>query len=132
MWAHKPTVVMEMNHFCLDVLRRITIPDFLDFMRSVFTVFYAIDTDNAAIMDLRVPDQAHMVMHEHVVKQRFPNIVGNLDARTREKLDGLASSVGSFASLVGRIGLAGWFKRLLSRPARENHSPDIFAGGQGS
>lgn len=104
---YKPMVVMEMNHFCLDVLQRITIPDFLDFMRANFPYLYAIDTDNKTIVNLHVPDQAYVVMHEHVVKHRFPNIVGGFDTRTKEKLDGLASSAGSFASL----------ERRLSRPA---------------
>lgn len=85
----RPIVVMEMNHFCLDVLQRITIPDFLDFMRSVFPYLYAIDTDNATIVDLHAPDRAYMVMHEHVVKHRFPNIVGGFDPKLKEKLEAL-------------------------------------------
>lgn len=88
----RPTVVMEMNHFCLDVLQRITIPDFLDFMCSVFPYLYAVDTDNATIVDLHMPDQAYMVMHEHVVKQRFPNLVGGFDATIKAKLDALAGA----------------------------------------
>lgn len=87
-----PTVVLEMNHFCLDVLQRITLPDFLDYMRSVFPRLYAVDVDNETIVDLHVPDQAYMVMHQHVVKQRFPNIVGGFDLKLRQKLDGLAAS----------------------------------------
>jgi len=83
----KPIVVMEMNHFCLDVLQRITIPDFLDFMRSVFPQLYAVDTDNSTIVDLHVPDKAYMVMHEHVVKHRFPNIVGGFYQNIKSKLD---------------------------------------------
>lgn len=86
----RPTVVMEMNHFCLDVLQRITIPDFLDFMRSVFPCLYAVDTDNASIVDLHVSDQAYMVMHEHVVKHRFPNLVGGFDRTIKQRLDALA------------------------------------------
>jgi hypothetical protein len=79
-------VVMEMNHFCLNVLQRITIPDFLDFMRSVFPYLYAIDTDNKTIADLHQPDPAYMVMHEHVVRFRFPNLAGGFDPILGEKL----------------------------------------------
>jgi FkbM family methyltransferase len=43
---HKPIVALEMNHFCLNALRRISIPDFLDALRSVFPYLYAIDGDN--------------------------------------------------------------------------------------
>lgn len=87
--AH-PTVVMEMNHFCLDVLHRITIPDFLDFMRSKFPYLYAVDYDNKTIVDLHIADQAYMVMHEHVVKHRFPNLVGGYDSAIEHKLETLA------------------------------------------
>jgi FkbM family methyltransferase len=82
----RPVVVMEMNHFCLDVLQRITIPDFLDFMRSIFPYLYAIDADNKTIVDLHLMDQAYMVMHEHVVKHRFPNLVGGFDSGLKQKL----------------------------------------------
>jgi len=89
----RPVVVLEMNHFCLDVLQRITIPDFLDFMRSVFPYLYAVDTDNKTIIDLHVPDSAYMVMHEHVVKHRFPNLVGGFDAKLKEKLAALKTEI---------------------------------------
>ena len=82
-----PSAVMEMNHFCLDVLQRITIPDFLDFMRSVFPYLYAVDTDNSVVADLHVKDEAYMVMHEHVVRNRFPNIVGGFDQNLKSKLN---------------------------------------------
>jgi len=87
---HKPIVVMEMNHFCLDVLQRITIPDFLDFMRSMFPYLYAVDSDNTTIVDLHVPDKAYFVMHEHVVRYRFPNLVGGFSPEIKSALDKLA------------------------------------------
>lgn len=89
---NKPVVVMEMNHFCLDVLQRITIPDFLDFLRTIFPHLYAIDTDNTTIVNLHVPDDAYFVMHEHVVKRRFPNIVGGFHDSLKSKLERLAYS----------------------------------------
>jgi len=100
---HEPTVVMEMNHYCLGVLQRITLPDFLDFMRSVFPVLYAIDTDNATVIDLHQPDQAYYAMHEHVVRQRFPNVVGGFTPAIKTRLDALLSSTPSEASLSTRL-----------------------------
>ena len=85
----RPIVVMEMNHFCLDVLQRITIPDFLDYMCAIFPYLFAIDTDNTAIVDLHAPDKAYHVMHEHVIRHRFSNIVGGFDPTLREKLEAL-------------------------------------------
>jgi hypothetical protein len=78
---------MEMNHFCLGVLHRITIPDFMDFMRSVFPYLYAVDSDNSVIADLHDPDNAYMVMYTHVIHNRFPNLVGGFDESLKEKLD---------------------------------------------
>lgn len=83
----KPIVVLEMNHFCLGVLQRITIPDFLDIMRSAFPYLYAVDTDNRTCADLHDTDQAYFVMHEHVVRHRFPNLVGGFDPLLKKKLD---------------------------------------------
>ncbi|KAB7763579.1 hypothetical protein CEK68_15370 [Xanthomonas sp. LMG 12461] len=100
--TRRPTVVMEMNHFCLDVLQRITVPDFLDFMRNVFPHLYAVDADNREIVDLHSPEDAYRVMHEHVVKQRFPNIVGAFDPSVGVKLEVLATEAKRTAELVSR------------------------------
>lgn len=84
--ASQPTVVMEMNHFCLNVLHRITLPDFLDFLRSKFPFLYAVDRDNKNIVDLHVSAYSHMVMYEHVVNHRFPNLVGGYYSDLKQKL----------------------------------------------
>ena len=100
---HEPTVVMEMNHYCLGVLQRITLPDFLDFLRSVFPVLYAIDTDNATVIDLHQPEKAYYVMHEHVVRQRFPNVVGGFTPAIKTRLDAILSSTPSVEPLSARL-----------------------------
>jgi FkbM family methyltransferase len=88
----KPIVVMEMNHFCLNVLHRITLPDFLEFMCSTFPYLYAVDTDNKTIIELHDPDDCYFVMYEHVVRHRFPNLVGGFDSLLEEKVGHLAES----------------------------------------
>jgi FkbM family methyltransferase len=103
---NNPTVVMEMNHFCLDVLQRITIPDFLDYMRSVFPVLYAIDNDNSSIVDLHVPHQAYFVMHEHVVRQRFSNLVGGFSHDIKPKLETLLRPTITPVSIASNLQLA--------------------------
>ena len=100
---YRPTVVMEMNHFCLDVLQRITIPDFLDFMRSIFPFLYAVDGDNETIIDLHIPEKAYFVMHEHVVRHRFPNIVGGWPKEIDSRLKRLSSQNMETDSLFQRI-----------------------------
>lgn len=88
----RPVVVMEMNHFCLGVLHRVTLPDFLDYMRLVFQFLCAIDHDNVAIADLHDPDGAYWVRRGHVVRHRFPNLAGGFDGPIRAKMNALAAS----------------------------------------
>jgi len=86
---YNPTIVLELNHFCLSVLHRITVPDFFDFLRSIFPILYAVDSDNKQILNLHISDHAYTVMHEHVVKHRFPNIVAGFDQTIESKLNKL-------------------------------------------
>jgi FkbM family methyltransferase len=126
---HRPTVVMEMNHFCLGVLQRITIPDFLDFMRSVFPYLYAVDADNRTVVNLHLPDEAYGVMHEHVVKQRFPNIVGAFDPAIEAKLESLATAANNQAELLKSRKTP-----AIVNPAGSIHTaepvPQVHAGGR--
>jgi FkbM family methyltransferase len=87
----KPTAILEMNGFCLDVLQRITLPDFLDYVRHIFPVAIAIDGDNSEMADLHDPNQAYHVMHQHFVHQKFPNIVCGFNKEIHEQLEVLTS-----------------------------------------
>lgn len=89
---YKPTVVLELNHWCLNAFRRRCVPDFFDFLRGVFPVLHAVDHDNRAIRDLRDNDEAYEVMHEHIVRSRFPNIVAGFDPAIRKTLLRLAGA----------------------------------------
>ncbi|WP_312511996.1 FkbM family methyltransferase [Massilia sp.] len=74
----EPTVTLELNHWCLNVLQRTSVPDFLDFLRSVFPCLYAVDLDD--IRNLHDGDEAYHVMFSHVVGGfKYPNIVGAFD-----------------------------------------------------
>jgi hypothetical protein len=71
---HRPVVVLELNHWCLNVLQRTSVPDFLDFLRSVFPYLYAIEKDD--VRDLHNHNDAYHVMYHHVVGGfKYPNIV---------------------------------------------------------
>ena len=111
---NKTTVVMEMNHYCLNVLQRITVPDFLDSMRSVFPFLYAIDKDNSAVMDLHDPEKAYFVMHEHVVQQRFPNLVAGFLPEIKLKLDTLLLRASAEAPLSLRLQKA--VEQAIAKP----------------
>ena len=88
--ARKPVVVLELNHFCLNVLQRITLPDFFDLLRSVFPVLFAIGADNRSIGNLHDPDTAYNVMHAHVTQFHYPNIVAGFDPAIVDTLAALS------------------------------------------
>ncbi|RZA32370.1 MAG: FkbM family methyltransferase [Lysobacteraceae bacterium] len=70
----QPIVTLELNHWCLNVFQRTSVPDFLDFLRSVFPYLYAVE--GADTRDLNNPDDAYHVMYHHVVGGfKYPNIV---------------------------------------------------------
>jgi FkbM family methyltransferase len=117
----KPTAVMEMNAFCLNVLHRICLPDFIDTMKSAFPVLYAMDADNLSLLDLHVKDEAYIAMHHHIIKGRYPNLIGGFTNSLSEKLFDFVSKNNGL-ELVGLCSkniliwqINGWSKR------EENH-----------
>jgi FkbM family methyltransferase len=71
--THQPTVVLELNHWCLNAFQRTSVPDFLDFLRSTFPILLAIDRSSA--MDLHDHSESYVVMYHHILHMRFPSIV---------------------------------------------------------
>lgn len=70
---NRPTVVLELNHWCLNAFQRTSVPDFFDLLRSVFPVLYAVD--GATYMDLHNEEESYSVMYHHINHFRYPNIV---------------------------------------------------------
>jgi FkbM family methyltransferase len=127
----RPPVVMEMNHFCLDVLHRIALPDFLDEVRRIFPNAYAIDADNRTIEDLHDSERAYFVMYQHVVHHRFANLVCGFDASIRAKLNRLAETAvhaGGPADVRGhwRVQRERWRRRLQDSFGRLKLRPQPF------
>lgn len=87
----KPTVVLELNHFCLNVLQRVSIPVFFDQLRATFPVLYAVEAGNRGIADLHNPDAAYSVMYHHVLRFSYPNIVASFDPTVGTRLAALAN-----------------------------------------
>ncbi|CAN7332168.1 FkbM family methyltransferase [Variovorax sp. LjRoot84] len=75
--THKPVVTLELNHWCLNAFRRMSVPDFLDALRARFPVLYAVGKTGAK--NLHDPGDAYGVMHEHIVHFDYPAIVGAFD-----------------------------------------------------
>jgi FkbM family methyltransferase len=71
----RPVVALELNHWCLNVFQRISVPDFLDFLRGIFPILYAVDGDD--VRDLHNPNEAYFVMYSHIILGfKYPTIVG--------------------------------------------------------
>lgn len=73
----KPRVVLEMNHFCLNMFRRMTYPEFRERLLRIFPCVFAID--GARYVDLTSESDAYSVGYEHIVMFRFPNLVAGFD-----------------------------------------------------
>lgn len=61
---YKPTVCLEMNHWCLNVFHRITLPEFQERLCKLFPYIYAIEYPN--YLDFTTTDNFYHIAHEHV------------------------------------------------------------------
>lgn len=75
--THRPVVVLELNHWCLNAFQRTSIPDFFDFLRSMFPILLAVDGLN--FLNLHDKDESYIIMYHHILHMRFPNIVAAFD-----------------------------------------------------
>jgi len=74
----KPIVVAELNHWCLNAFQRTSIPDYFDYLLSIFPILYAVDDGKYA--DLRDAGERYVVMYHHINHSKYPNIVGAFEA----------------------------------------------------
>lgn len=70
----KPKVLLELNHWCLNAFQRTCIPDFFDYLRSIFPILLAVDGDR--FLDLHNTHESYVVMYHHILHMKFPNIIG--------------------------------------------------------
>jgi FkbM family methyltransferase len=75
---NRPTVVSELNHWCLNAFQRISIPDYFDYLLSVFPILYAVDGDT--YLDLHDANHRYSVMYHHILHFKYPNLVGAFDS----------------------------------------------------
>lgn len=110
----KPMAFLEMNHWCLNVFRRISIPEFRERLLDVFPFVYAIDGDE--ILDYGDEANVHHINHSHVILHRFDNLVAGFDrdqiVSRLESLRHLDASevtetapVHTFESEIGRLNV---------------------------
>jgi len=77
--ASRPTVTLELNHWCLNAYQRTSVPDFLDLLRSLFPHLYAVDLDTRCRADLHNARLSYRVMYEHILKSKWKSVVGAFD-----------------------------------------------------
>jgi len=74
---YSPIVVLELNHWCLNAFQRTSVPDFLDYLRSVFPILYAIQAHN--YQDLHDASESYIVMYRHILQSQYATLVGAFD-----------------------------------------------------
>jgi FkbM family methyltransferase len=75
--AYKPIVFLEMNHWCLNIYRRMSIPEFRERLLDFFPYVYAID--GLDYLDYVDPKNVHHINYHHVLQFRFMNLVAGFD-----------------------------------------------------
>jgi FkbM family methyltransferase len=86
----KPAVILELNHWCLNVFQRTSVPDFFDFLRNLFPYLYAVEKKD--IKNLHDRNDAYHVMYHHIVGGfKYPNLVG---AFNKDQLHTFANTFG--------------------------------------
>ncbi|MGE3806483.1 MAG: FkbM family methyltransferase [Gemmataceae bacterium] len=75
---YRPTVLLEMNHYCLNILRRLSLPEFRERICAIFPSVHAVDRDGVFV-DFADPAGWRQVQHAHVVHGRFGNLVAGFD-----------------------------------------------------
>jgi FkbM family methyltransferase len=73
----RPVVVLELNHWCLNVFQRTSLPEFFDQLCKTFPIVLAVD--GGRYLSLHSPDQSYEVMYHHIMSMRFQNIVCAFD-----------------------------------------------------
>ena len=76
---NKPVVMLELNHWCLNAFQRVSVPDYFDFLRSIFPVLYAIEGNN--YLDIYNEDDAYTCLYHHINSFKFMNLVGFFDEK---------------------------------------------------
>jgi FkbM family methyltransferase len=75
--TYRPIVFLEMNHWCLNIYRRMSIPEFRERLMEYFPYVFAIDGLN--YLDYVDQRNVHHINYHHVLNFRFMNLVAGYD-----------------------------------------------------
>ena len=93
----RPVVILEMNHWCLNVFQRRCLPDFRDALLEIFPYVRAVDGDE--VYDLRDDVTALNVMYENTVHNRFMDVVGAFEPAQIQRLLAVSDAGGRPAAV---------------------------------
>lgn len=74
---NRPIVTMEMNHFCLNAFRDVSVPQFINYLRKIFPLLFAVENRN--YLDLHSQNDVYHVTWDHIVNGRFNTILAAFD-----------------------------------------------------
>ena len=87
----QPTVLLEANHYCLNIFRRISMVDFTEEILSCFPIVYAVDA-SSEILDLTLKTNHPVFFHDNVVRGRYQNLLCGFDPNILSALERLKSN----------------------------------------
>lgn len=73
----RPVVTLELNHWCLNAFQRTSVPDFFDYLRSVFPILYAVQ--DRTYLDLHDDSERYIAMYHHILMGKYPALVGGFE-----------------------------------------------------
>lgn len=83
--SYRPVVALELNHWCLNAFQRTSVPEFFDYLRSVFPLLYAVQGNG--YMDLHDPSESYIVMYWHILHMKYLTLVGAFHDGELEKFN---------------------------------------------
>ena len=116
--SHRPIVVLELNHWCLNAFQRTSIPDFFDFLRSIFPILLAVDNTGNSYLDLHSENEGLLGLVW--VKMHVNQIFGSMQVRTFSRR--YSSSRSPYARR--------WMTRILLLSPSTKPSETLFFGLQ--
>lgn len=73
----KPRVLLEMNHWCLNALHNVTLPEFRARLLETFPFVYAVQFPT--FLDFAEKSNVHSIYYHHLVSMQYMNIVAGFD-----------------------------------------------------
>jgi FkbM family methyltransferase len=70
----QPTVLLEANHYCLNIFRKLSMVDFLEEVLSTFPIVYAVDA-SLETLDLRPTNHHAVFFHDNLVLGKYQNLL---------------------------------------------------------